>query len=242
MSIDVTYATQIRNETGKFAAWFPNAHIRIGDYGTVSGPLFQRLSHLDDVASSYGPAKAAFDFNINADRSINVDAKAAADAGVTKGNVLLEVSFHSEAAVSFSAPDATISTVDDLVALGQRLVGLGGDKWKRRDYYIVCEVVTAPRATILIAQKAGAEMKFEVTANTPINPTVMANLDSNSSLRVHKGVNTKIVGEGPLTPLFRLAHLKSHLFKEPEIRIYRGAGEAAPEKIYIDEIHYLEIY
>jgi hypothetical protein len=37
MSIDVTYATQIRNETGKFAAWFPNAHIRIRRW--KRGPL-----------------------------------------------------------------------------------------------------------------------------------------------------------------------------------------------------------
>src|SRR5437667_9267783 len=130
MSIDKTYAAQIRDETGKFAAWFPNAAIAIGDYGTVKGPLFEKLARLDDVRGTPALGKATFDFSINADRAINADATVAADAGVTSGNALLEVKFNKQAAVSFSAPDAVITQVCDLLALGRRLIDLE-ERWKR---------------------------------------------------------------------------------------------------------------
>lgn len=243
MSIDKTYAAQIRDQTGMFAAWFPNAEIAIGDYGTVNGPLFEKLARLASVPATPAPAKATYDFNINADRAINVDAKAMADAGVTSGNALLEVKFHKQAAVSFSAPDGVINRVADLLKLGRRLIDLEQSaQWKRKDYFIVFEVVTVPIATILVSQNAGAEIKFEVGAKTPINPQVMANLDTTSSLKMSKGVSTKIIGEGPLTPLFRLAFLKSRFLDDPEIKVYRGPSEAGPEQVEISNEHYLEIY
>jgi hypothetical protein len=242
MSIEKTYAAQIRNETGKFATWFPAAEVAIGDYGTVSGPLFEKLNRLSGLQASAAPAKATYDFNINADRAINLDAKAAADAGVTSGNALLEVKFHKEVAVSFSGPDGVITRVDDLLALGRQLLSLQqSDDWKS-SYYIVIEVVTFPKATILVSQSAGAEIKFEVEAKTPINPQLMANLDTQGSLKISKGVSTKIIGEGPLTPLFRLAYLKSRLFGDDEIKVYRGPGEAAPEQVDVTDEHYLELY
>jgi hypothetical protein len=240
MAVDEMYAEQIRSQTGKFAAWLPNAEVAIGDYGTVKGPLFEKLARLDDVQGTPAPGKATYDFDIHADRQINVDANATADAGVTSGNALLEVKFHREAAVSFSAPDGVITRVGDLLALGRRLIDLT-EQWKRK-YYVVIEVVTVPKATILVSQNAGAEMKFEVGAKTPISPQVMANLDVGTSLRMSKGVSTKIVGEGPLTPLFRLAYLKSRLFDEPEIKVYRGPGESTPERLEITKDHFLEIY
>src|SRR5947199_9932232 len=57
MSIEKTYAAQIRNETGKFATWFPAAEVAIGDYGTVSGPLFEKLNRLSGLQASAAPAK-----------------------------------------------------------------------------------------------------------------------------------------------------------------------------------------
>jgi hypothetical protein len=103
-------------------------------------------------------------------------------------------------------------------------------------------VVIVPKATILVAQNAGAEIKFEVGAKTPINPQLMVNLDATSSVKMSKGVSTKIIGEGPMTPLFRLAFLKSRLLDDPEIKVYRGRGEAAPKTVEISKEHYLEIY
>ncbi len=241
--IDQLYASNIRTQVGLFATWLPNAEIKIGHYGPVNGALFQPFSQLTGLCSQPGPAKATYDFTIAADRAINTQAKALADAGVTKGNVLLEVHFQKEAAVSFSAPDAVITRVTDIRALGKKLVGMMNlGEWDRK-HAIVVEVVTAPKGTIIASEKAGAEVKFEVGANTPISPQIMADLDESTSLRSYKGVGARVIGEGPLTPLFRLAFLQKRLFRDPTISFRGPAGEEIQqERIEIDNDETLEIY
>jgi hypothetical protein len=241
--IDQLYASNIRAQVGLFAAWLPNADIRIGHYGSLNGALFQPLRQLKGLYAEPAPSKATYDFNIAADRTINTKTAALADAGVTSGNVLLEVHFEKEAAVSFSAPDAVITRVTDIRGLGEKLVGMMklGD-WDRK-HAIVVEVITAPKATILASETAGAAVKFEVGAHTPISPQVMADLDESSSLRFHKGVAAKVIGEGPITPLFRLAFLQRRLFRDPTISFRGPAGEEVqPERVEIDNDETLEIY
>ena len=241
--IDQLYASNIRMQVGLFAAWLPNAEIKIGHYGPLNGALFQPMNQLMGLYAQPGPAKATYDFTIAADRAINTQTKALADAGVTQGNVLLEVQFHKEAAVSFSAPDGIITRVADIRALGEKLAAMlkAGD-WNRK-HAIVVEVVTTPKGTIIVSETAGAEVKFEVAAKTPISPQVMADLDEASSLRVYKGVGAKVIGEGPLTPLFRLAFLQKRLFRDPTISFRGPEGEEAHhERVEIGAEEVLEIY
>ena len=241
--IDQLYASNIRAQVGLFAAWLPNAEIKIGHYGPLNGALFQPMNQLMGLYAQPGPAKATYDFTIAADRAINTQTKALADAGVTQGNVLLEVQFHKEAAVSFSAPDGIITRVADIRALGEKLAAMlkAGD-WNRK-HAIVVEVVTTPKGTIIASETAGAEVKFEVAAKTPISPQVMADLDEASSLRVYKGVGAKVIGEGPLTPLFRLAFLQKRLFRDPTISFRGPEGEEAHhERVEIGAEEVLEIY
>jgi len=241
--IDQLYASNIRAQVGLFAAWLPNADIKIGHYGPINGALFQPYKQLVGLKAQPAPAKADYDFTIQADRAINTQTKALADAGVTQGNVLLEVQFHKEAAVSFSAPDCVITRVTDISALGKQLLTmLKAGSWDRK-HAIVVEIVTTPKGTIIASEKSGAEVKFEVAARTPISPQVMANLDEASSLRTYKGVGAKVIGQGPLTPLFRLAFLQKRLFRNPAIA-FRGPGnaEVKAEQINIDEEEMLEIF
>jgi hypothetical protein len=230
MAIDELYASEIRGETGLFATWVPNAPLEIGHYGPMRGALFQPMKQLTGLKTVTGTGTANYDFTINATRKINTSANALADAGLTKGKALLEVSFQKEAGVTFSAPETRVTRVDDILALGQQLIAkLNAGQWDEK-HGIVIEVVTAPRATIITSIKSGAEVKFAVEANTPINVNVMANLGVTNSLIVEKGVGAKVIGEGPLNPLFRLAYIKTHLFKDPNIQ-YRGpAGDEKPHR------------
>lgn len=243
MAIDRLYTSSIRNETGLFAAWLPSSRIEIGDYGLVRGTLFERMNQLKGLNAEPGPAIAGYDFTINAHRSLNTKAEALADAGVSHGKALLEVGFSKEAGVSFSAPDARISRVQNIQALGQKLVDLLRKGNWEIEHGIVVEVVTATRATIVASLQAGAQVKFAVGADTPMTGQVLANLDAGTSLVMEKGVGVKVIGEGPLTPLFRLAYLKSHWFRDPKIA-FRGAHDSppAPEQIKISEQDVLEIY
>jgi hypothetical protein len=76
-----------------------------------------------------------------------------------------------------------------------------------------------------------------------IKPALEVELRSRlpASMLLSRGVGVKIVGEGPLTPLFRLAFLRTHLFRPPGIQ-FRGAPEAPQERVEVSDEHYLEVY
>jgi hypothetical protein len=242
MEIDQLYALEIRDQTGRFANWFPNSPVDIGHYGSMQGALFQPLNQMKGLKTTIGSAVASLDFTINATRTINTNAQAVADAGLTKGKALLEVGFQKEAGVTFSAPETRIERVDDIEALGKQLMAMAKSGTWGKDNGIIVEVVRANRATIITSVKSGAEIKFGVEADTPINPAVMANLNANTSVVVEKGVGAKVIGEGPIVPLFRLAFLKWKLGKGT-VLTFRGPGgePAATEKVDLPDEHYLEI-
>jgi hypothetical protein len=242
MSIDRLYASQVRDETGLFANWLPNSSLNIGHYGPLHGVVFQPFGELKAIVTAGASSAASYDFTIHATRKINTDVKALADAGVSAGKVLLEVSFQKEAAVTFSAPETRVTRVDDLVTLGKRLLELlSAGNWNP-DHAIVVEVVTANRATIIASSQSGAEVKFAVDAETPVNANAMANLNVNTSLVFERGVGARVIGEGPLTPLFRLAFLKRRLLGEREIHFRETGPDRSAEKIQISDSHLLEIY
>jgi hypothetical protein len=242
MSLPAIYADEMRDQSDYFAAWPPNAQFQIGDVGRLTGALFDKYEHLSEVIGAPETAKATFDFAVNADRELLAGANAAADARVADGKALLQLSFTAEAALSFSAPDCVITTVSDLRALGKRIATLGS-KWNDSDF-IVYQLVTAPRATILVSQKAGAEMKLEVAGNAPLNPQLMVSLDASASIKKSAGMSTKIVGEGPLTPLFRLARMRRRvpLVGKKTIQVYRGQRQTEPQSIELESGDFLDLF
>ncbi len=241
MPIDELYAAEVREQTGLFATWVPNAPLEIGHYGQVRGSLFLAMNQLEGLVTTTGPGTASYDFTIHATRKINTNAEALADAGVQTGKALLEVSFQREAGVTFSAVDTRVTRVQNIKALGEQLIGMGNN-WDT-DHAIVVEVITATRATIITSIQSGAEVKFAVEVGTPISANIMANLNAGTSLLMEKGVAAKVIGEGSLNPLFRLAFLKSRSFRGPKLSFRGPSGsEATGQQVPISDEHYLEVY
>lgn len=231
MSIEQFYAANIRKETSFFATWAPNDTIAIGDFGAVNGAVFQRFGHLDDreiarLDTDAAGALADYDIMIGANRSFNADVKARADAGVADSKALLQVNFTSERGILFSAVGATSQQARDLTALGRVLKDRSDRNLWNMDHAVVVQVATVGRATVLLSNESGASLNLEVDANAPLNAQVMANLDAGTSVLSVRGVGMRIVGSGPMTPLFRLAYLRKRIFRDPEIA-YRGPDDDA---------------
>jgi hypothetical protein len=222
MSISELYAAEVLKQVSRYATWLPNGPLEIGNFGPVKGALFESFGKIDDIETITGPSGSTIDFTIHASRSMNTSQQAAADAGVTSGKVLLEIAFEKEAGVSFSSTDITVERVKDFFALGNRLIALIDAGKFNKDHSIVVEVVHAGKSTIICSERSNAEIKFEVDAKTPINPTVMANLDSKTSLKAETGVGFKAISAGPLQPLFGLARIKSSLWNDPKIVTREG--------------------
>ena len=227
MPSDQQYGSSIRREASLFANWPPNAPREIGDYGPVNGALFEffgRLDpeELDTLERRESPSSASYDVMIKSSRSLNTQVSAAANASVGEGKALLEFEFSSEEGVVFVAPSIKITEITSMAALGRIL-----NKRRREDNWnmhhaVVVQLSTAESATILLSNQAGAKMTFEVAADAPVNAQLVAKLDAGVSLVSSHGVGIRIVGDGPLTPLFKLASLKRRIFGDPNI-VYREA-------------------
>ncbi|UVK35800.1 hypothetical protein LHFGNBLO_006014 (plasmid) [Mesorhizobium sp. AR10] len=239
MPTDQQYGASIRNETTLFANWPPNAPREIGDFGRVNGALFEFFGHLNPeeiemLGSRESPSPVGYDIMIKSTRSLNAHLSAEAKAKVADGKALLEIKFTSEKGVVFAAPSVTITEIASLQALGhmlnkRRLEG----NWDT-DHAVVVQVSKADSATILLSNQEGAGIDFEVAANAPVNAQLVAKLDAGASVVDSRGVGIKIIGEGPLTPLFKLAYLKRRIFGDPKI-VYREA--LAPNSPNDPEIH-----
>jgi hypothetical protein len=242
MGIDQLYASEVQGQTHRYANWLPNSPLEIGHFGSMKGMLFESLGRIEGIPTITSPATEDIDFTIHASRKIDATQEAAADAGVTSGQVLLGIGFEKEAGVSFSATETRTERVQDFKALGEMLISKIDSREFNKNHVIVVEVVHAAKATIICSSKAGAEVKFAVAAKTPINPTVMVNLNSSGSLVAERGVGFKIVGEGPIHPLFGLASIKSPLWGDRTI-ITRGDLLEAEgiQHVEVSDQYYLEL-
>ena len=68
-------------------------------------------------------------------------------------------------------------------------------------------------------------MSFQVDASSPLDGKVVASLNARASLLSESGVGLRIVGEGPLVPLFRLAYLRRRWLGGTDVS-YRTAPDA----------------
>jgi hypothetical protein len=227
MPSDQQYGSSIRRETSLFANWPPNAPREIGDYGRVNGALFEFFGRLDPeeteaLGKREGPSPAGYDVMIKSSRSLNSHLSAKAKASVGDGKALLEFKFSSEEGIVFAAPSIKITEITSMAALGRILNERRREGNWIMDHAVVVQVSAAESATILLSNQADAGMEFEIAADAPVNAQLVAKLDAGVSLVSSHGVGIKIIGEGPLTPLFKLASLKRRILGDPRI-VYREA-------------------
>ncbi|TMR90163.1 hypothetical protein [Nonomuraea basaltis] len=235
------YGFSIRRETSCFANWPPNALREIGDYGPVNGALFEFFGRLDReeieaLGRREGPSSADYDIMIKSSRSLYSHLSAEARANVSHGKALLEITFTSEEGIVFAAPSIKITEIASMATLGRilnerRLKG----NWLM-DHAVVVQVSAAESATILLSNQAGAGMEFEVAADAPVNTQLVAKLDAGVSLVSSRGVGIKIIGEGPLTPLFKLAYLQRRIVGDSRIAYRQALNLGTDDELDVHDV------
>ena len=237
---DQQYGAGIRRETSLFANWPPNAPREIGDYGRVNGALFEFFGHLDPeeieaLGKRESPSSASYDVMIKSSRSLISHLSAEARAKVGDGKALLEIKFSSEEGIVFAAPSIKITEITSLAALGRLLNRRRREGNWNMHHAVVVQVSAAESATILLSNEAGAGMEFEVAADAPVNAQ-LAKLDAGVSLVYSHGVGIKIVGEGPLTPLFKLASLRRRILGDPKIAYREALVPGADNELDVHDV------
>ena len=239
-----TYTKEIRKSLGYCATWLPNTMVRLGDIGVLKGHSYRRVGTAKDFGLEFttreGPGLAVLDHK-SAD-SVNVRINAAGDGGPIVKSVLpgevrasLEIKFVSANAVMFQAGPTMIQEMEDLNAVGLRIMALyERGKWSD-DYVLITELVRAERTTVLIASGAGATVVFSADAGVELGPTSLIDAKAGLKLENSRNIGTRIVSESGLTPLFRAFAVRKPILRRARFGPIRSKREPSFTEVDYDD-------
>ena len=218
------YLAAMKEKTGLFATWPVNQPVALGDYGRLEGARFTRVGSLGEkVAKKFGTRKsqgeAEMEVSASSSRQIGGNVDGSAEAGVASGDATVKVSFDSEGGFLFVAAGTTVTEVDDLKKLGDLMREKHDRGEWNADHHVVVQLLTAEKVTILCQTRVALTSPFESKGDGPATAGALAKLDAGVGYVDSSGVATRVLGEGPVTPLMGLAYLKRHFFRGSELRV-----------------------
>jgi hypothetical protein len=172
------------------------------------------------------------DFEVNADDTtpadmsyktegaVNVTTKLSGTAALP-GSILkdtdagLTIEFNKKNAIVFEADQTLTSTIADTIGLGEAVLKSFEDgKWDK-NCVVITELVTAKAATILISSLAGAKIELKVTTSVSAPAIDLADASLGLSTQFSKSMDTTIIAQAGITPLFKAMKIRTPLFGEP---------------------------
>lgn len=244
------YTDELKKKFGYYATWNPGVPLQLGDIGTFVDNVFTRLSNLEDMGIQFDtrPDESKTVLEHNSQGSVSVTTKLSGTLA-PQGSVLTNldagiiVEFTKQYSTLFKANNTTSPSIKDTIKLGDQVVRLYHEgKWNKK-WVIITELVKAESATVIISNSSNG--KIELKANANINsPTLdIADASFQFSTQFSRGLETKIISEDDLTPLFKVMGMKTRIFLPPVFTTRKVAAldmvtpESAKNK-YKDDIYF----
>jgi hypothetical protein len=246
MAMVDAYLSEMHKQTKMHATWPLETRLEIGDFGELKTGQFNIFGRLTSKEISRlnvrESAKADWDITFKSHRNVYSHTEAQAKAKIATGKALLEITFDSEESFMFTSPNTLAINATDIRTLGDILKArLDKGDWDL-NHVIIVGLSNARAATVLLSDQQGASIQFELDATTPPSPEVVATLNSDNSLINYHGVGIRLIGRGPLTPLYKAAKLhKTFWLGDLEVR-YRGEETKPEESFEIDREYSISVY
>ncbi len=228
------YTKEMRRKFAYIATWNPGTPITIGSVGISTDGRFQRVSDLETLGIPYEILKDndPTDLDYASEGSVTVTMKAAG-SGPVGGLATLDAGFSVEFkrtnSTLFKARETYTDVMRDTHKLGDEILKRYRKGEWEKEWVVVTEVVRATSATILISnsQNGQVDLKAQVDGNLLggiADPTLEL------GIQFSRGMETQIIAEKGLTPLYRSVGIKTHLFGKPEVigRGMRGLDMVTP--------------
>ncbi|HEV7668844.1 MAG TPA: hypothetical protein VGS22_09990 [Thermoanaerobaculia bacterium] len=207
------YTDEVRNQIQRYATWLPTDNIKVGTVGQLHGNVFVPLSHLKNFGI---PTQVTKDPNTNAtykfmSAGVKEVAIAASASGIPTsagiGAAKLTIGFSKAHSVYLALYGCTGYAIENLVALGHKLLELVEKNEWQLDYVVVTRIIKAESATILQTEAKNTEINLEGDASgTPVVDLLKAG--ASVKVKSQGSVGLEIVAASKLTPLFSLAKVK----------------------------------
>lgn len=214
MALSRSYTDEIRKQFFPLYASFPpSTPFQLGDYGTLSGNLFQRVGNIrdlgiefellpDDSPEQYKFTSASgvtFDFHIKG--SGNIYGVAHARAGLT-------ISFKKENSIFFNAADGHLNTIRDQAKLAADILELHAQKRWNFEHAVVTGLVSAGSSTVVVSSGTDSSVTFEAVAD---DTTRIDLADASIGFATTRATDLalELVAKNGSTPLLLLAKVRT---------------------------------
>lgn len=211
------YLLEMNGKYGYHATWQPNVTLKLGDIGIINRNVFRYITSLDQKGITFEirPGEAPEDLSYTSSSGVSVTANAAAatsgaasaiPGGAAKANVVVE--FGETAGVVFQGMQTLPSMIKDQETLGEQIIQMYQNGQWNTDYSVITELVTAQSLTVLISN--GQKAKIVLTAAGQVSPgsLKLADVSAGFSVTAFSNIDTQIIAQIKLTPLFRASWVK----------------------------------
>ncbi len=250
------YSNEMFKKFGYMATWTPGVQMELGDVGVVKDKLFTRITTLKNLGIPFNirPDTSKESQKHSSSGSVSITFKAAGKAPAV-GSVLTEaeagfsIEFKKSKATVYEALGCLAPSIDDQVAIGKRIRQLADQGDWNKDWAVITELVTADSATVLISNSSSAKIELSASGAVTAGTVSLADVSAGLQIAFSKDMQTVLVSQAGLTPLFKARALKSNgpigpLFKSENLAALSAFDVASPnsfagsEDLYFGYIDY----
>lgn len=222
------YTDEMKKKFGFLATWLPGTPLILGDIGILNDNVFTHVAFLEDFNIQFVTRvdTTGDDIEYSSTGAVSVATKMSgtvAPQGSTFGDIDAGfiVEFANENSVFFKANEIKTNLIENTAKLGDEILKLYHEgKWNKH-WVVITELVAAKTATILISNTTNAKIELKASANVEAKKLDIADAKFDFGTTFSKGMNTKIIAQSGLTPLFKVMALKSRIFLPP---VFKSRG------------------
>jgi hypothetical protein len=232
------YTDELKKKFGYIATWLPGVPLLLGDIGILNDNVFTRIAGLEDFQIPFDIRvdDTADDLDYSSKGSVSVTAKLSgtiAPQGSTLTNLDAGfiVEFGNENSILFKANQTRTNLIKDTVKIGNEILKLyRAGKWNKH-WVVITELVKAESASILISNTSNGKIELKANANINAANLDIADAKFEFGATFYRGIDTKIIAQSGLTPLFKVKGIKTRIFLPP---IFRERGLKAFDLLTAD--------
>jgi hypothetical protein len=214
------YANGIKKKFANyFAAWLPGEKLRLGDVGVINNNLFTRITSLDHLGVNFSERsdESSTPIDYVSESGVSVFFKTSGEINPSLPNVPeasagVGVEFSCKGAFIIKAPSSHEPSIEDLAQLEKDLIRLYAKEQWQFEWVVITRLIQTPSASIIISNSSNSKVEFSVDGNIPLANLDLGNVNLNFGLKSQTGDVVKFIGAQNLTPLFKVAKIKSKWF------------------------------
>ena len=211
------YLEDIHTNLQYYANWPPQNDLELGHIGKMQGKKFTYIDNLKNLGLDFKPdnGKKRDDdaFTYMSKGNVNIGTKLSGKVSpiqtiLGKLDAGIIVEFTRKNSILFQLKGVRVYKIENQIQLGQAIEKLYKDKKWDRSWVVITELVKTYAATICISDLKDAKLEIKANADISAEELEITNANAEFSIESSKGVDTKIIAQSEIEPLYLIKGIR----------------------------------